>query len=141
DLELGDRAFDPAGRLRRRGPGRPHGVLAAWPPCDGPPRRAQASGIPLHVGGQLRHLDPVRLLVTGAAGMLGHDVMRAGERSGHELVLLDLPEIDITDAVAVEALLDRLLGEPGALGAIVNCAAWTDVDGAESKRELAHAVN
>jgi dTDP-4-dehydrorhamnose reductase len=73
--------------------------------------------------------------------MLGHDVMRAGERSGHELVLVDLPEIDITDPPAVDELLDRLNGEPGSLDAIVNCAAWTDVDGAESKRELAHAVN
>ncbi|MEA2335564.1 MAG: dTDP-4-dehydrorhamnose reductase [Solirubrobacteraceae bacterium] len=73
--------------------------------------------------------------------MLGHDVMRAGERAGHELVLVDLPEIDITDPPAVDSLLDRLSGEGGSLDAIVNCAAWTDVDGAESKRELAHAVN
>ncbi len=73
--------------------------------------------------------------------MLGHDVQRAGERSGHELVPVDLPEIDITDAAAVDALLDRLSAESGSLDAIVNCAAWTDVDGAESKRELAHAVN
>ena len=79
--------------------------------------------------------------MTGAAGMLGHDVMRAGERSGHELVLVDLPEIDITDPPAVDALLDRLRAQPGSLDAIVNCAAWTDVDGAESKREVAHAVN
>jgi dTDP-4-dehydrorhamnose reductase len=73
--------------------------------------------------------------------MLGHDVARAGERSGHELVLVDLPEIDITDAAAVDELLDMVLAEPGSLQAIVNCAAWTDVDGAESKPELAHAVN
>ena len=73
--------------------------------------------------------------------MLGHDVQRAGERAGYELVLVDLPELDITDAQAVEALLDRLTGEPESLDAIVNCAAWTDVDGAESKREQAHAVN
>lgn len=83
----------------------------------------------------------MRLLVTGSAGMLGHDVARAGERSGHELVLVDLPEIDITDAPAVDELLDMVLAEPGSLQAIVNCAAWTDVDGAESKPELAHAVN
>jgi dTDP-4-dehydrorhamnose reductase len=83
----------------------------------------------------------MRLLVTGAAGMLGHDVARAGERSGHELVLVDLPEIDITDAAAVDELLDGLLGDPGALDGVVNCAAWTDVDGAETKREQAHAVN
>ncbi len=79
--------------------------------------------------------------MTGAVGMLGHDVARAGERAGHELVLVDLPEIDITDAAAVDELLDRLAAEPGSLEAVVNCAAWTDVDGAESKREQAHAVN
>jgi dTDP-4-dehydrorhamnose reductase len=73
--------------------------------------------------------------------MLGHDVMRAGERSGHELVLVDLPELDITDPLAVDALIDRVYGEPGSLDAVVNCAAWSDVDGAESKAELAHAVN
>jgi dTDP-4-dehydrorhamnose reductase len=79
--------------------------------------------------------------VTGAAGMLGHDIARAGERAGHELVLVDLPEIDITDAAAVDELLGRVAAEPGSLQAVLNCAAWTDVDAAESKREQAHAVN
>jgi len=83
----------------------------------------------------------VRVLVVGAAGMLGHDVERAGERAGHELVLVDLPDIDITDAVAVDQLLDRLSREPASLQAVVNCAAWTDVDGAETHREQAYAVN
>lgn len=83
----------------------------------------------------------MRLLVSGAAGMLGHDVMRAGERAGHELVPVDLPELDITDPAAVEGLLDKLRGEPGSLQAVINCAAWTDVDGAESRREAAKAVN
>jgi dTDP-4-dehydrorhamnose reductase len=73
--------------------------------------------------------------------MLGHDVQRAGDRAGAELVLVDLPELDITDVAAVAAMLDRLAAEPGGLDAIVNCAAWTDVDGAESKREQARAVN
>jgi dTDP-4-dehydrorhamnose reductase len=83
----------------------------------------------------------VRLLVTGARGMLGHDVMRAGLRAGHELVLVDLPELDITDADAVATMLAELKGEQGSLDGVLNCAAWTDVDGAESKREQAHAVN
>jgi dTDP-4-dehydrorhamnose reductase len=73
--------------------------------------------------------------------MLGHDVMRAGGRAGHELVPVDLPELDITDASAVSALVARLQDEPGSLHAIVNCAAWTDVDGAESNREQARVVN
>jgi dTDP-4-dehydrorhamnose reductase len=83
----------------------------------------------------------MRILVTGANGMLGHDVVRAAERSGDELVLVDLPELDITDAAGVEAMLARLGDEQGGLDGVVNCAAWTDVDGAESKQELAHAVN
>ena len=73
--------------------------------------------------------------------MLGHDIVRAAGRSGDELVLVDLPELDITDATAVEAMLARLGDEQGGLDGVVNCAAWTDVDGAESKQELAHAVN
>jgi dTDP-4-dehydrorhamnose reductase len=73
--------------------------------------------------------------------MLGHDVQRAGQRAGHELVAVDLPEIDITEAGAVDALLDRVRDDSASLDAVVNCAAWTDVDGAESKRELARAVN
>jgi dTDP-4-dehydrorhamnose reductase len=72
--------------------------------------------------------------------MLGHDVERASERAGHELTLVDLPELDITDARAVDALLDEL-GEASTLDGIVNCAAWTDVDGAEAQPDAARAVN
>jgi dTDP-4-dehydrorhamnose reductase len=73
--------------------------------------------------------------------MLGHDVMRAGERAGHELVGVDLPELDITDAEAVGPLVAGLQQGSGSLHGIVNCAAWTDVDGAESRRAQARAVN
>jgi dTDP-4-dehydrorhamnose reductase len=83
----------------------------------------------------------VRLLVTGANGMLGHDIVRAAARSGDELVLVGRAELDIRDAAAVEAMLARLGDEQGGLDGVVNCAAWTDVDGAESEQELAHAVN
>jgi dTDP-4-dehydrorhamnose reductase len=79
---------------------------------------------------------PVRLLVTGAAGMLGADVLRAGERMGHELVAVDLPELDITNAAAVSEAFERIAPD-----AVLNCAAWTDVDGAEMHSEQAHAVN
>jgi len=84
----------------------------------------------------------VKLLITGAAGMLGFDVLRVGEAAGHELVAVDVAasspegELDITDARAVEAAFARIRPE-----AVINCAAWTDVDGAESHRESAHAVN
>ena len=121
---------------KRVRPRRAHGVLAAGAQRDGAPRRPPAARVPLHGRRQLRHLDPVRLLVTGAAGMLGLDVLRAGERAGHELVGVDLPELDITDAGS---------GAGGVCAdrpdAALNCAAWTDVDGAETHAEQAHAVN
>ncbi len=78
----------------------------------------------------------MRLLVTGAAGMLGLDVLRAGERAGWELVGVELPELDITDAAAVQAAFARVRPD-----AVLNCAAWTDVDGAQTHREQAYAVN
>ncbi len=72
--------------------------------------------------------------------MLGRDVERAGARARAELVLVDLPELDITDEDAVATLLDELqASEP--LDGVVNCAAWTDVDGAESNEAAARAVN
>jgi dTDP-4-dehydrorhamnose reductase len=78
----------------------------------------------------------MRLLVVGCNGMLAHDVLRVGERGGHELVGVDLPELDITDAQAVRAYV-----ADAAPAAILNCAAWTDVDGAQTHTEQAHAVN
>lgn len=78
----------------------------------------------------------MRLLVAGAAGMLGHDLLRAGELAGHELIALDLPELDITDPKGVQETFERVRPD-----AALNLAAWTDVDGAETHREQAHAVN
>ncbi len=68
--------------------------------------------------------------------MLAHDVRRVAERAGHELLLVDLPELDITDAAAVSAFFASERPEVS-----INCAAWTDVDGAETKQAQAHAVN
>jgi dTDP-4-dehydrorhamnose reductase len=78
----------------------------------------------------------VRLLVTGAAGMLGQDVIRAATRAGHEVVGYDRRELDVADGASVAAALERAAPE-----AIVNCAAFTDVDGAESDARPAFAVN
>jgi len=78
----------------------------------------------------------VKLLVTGAAGMLGFDVLRVGGAAGHDLVAVDVGDFDITDADAVGLALACIAPD-----AVLNCAAWTDVDGAESHREQAFAVN
>jgi dTDP-4-dehydrorhamnose reductase len=85
-------------------------------------------------------VTPLRLLVCGAGGMLGHDVLRAGARANHELLALTRAELDVTDAAAVQRALEHALAG-GELAAIINCAAFTDVDGAESLRDEAFAVN
>jgi dTDP-4-dehydrorhamnose reductase len=78
----------------------------------------------------------VELLVTGAGGMLGRAATAAAERLGHNVIALRRTELDITDADAVLEVVTAAVP-----AAIVNCAAWTDVDGAESAEEAALAVN
>lgn len=78
----------------------------------------------------------MKVLVTGAGGMLGHDVVRAAELGNHEVVGLDRSQLDITDAAAVGRAMRRERPQ-----GVVNCAAWTDVDLAEERPEAAHRVN
>ena len=78
----------------------------------------------------------MKLLVTGAAGMLGRDVMLAAGNAGHEVVGFGHTELDVTDAAAVARKLEQ--ERPGV---VINCAAWTDVDGAEEAEAAAMAVN
>src|SRR5437868_9463249 len=78
----------------------------------------------------------MRLLVTGAAGMLGRDVVEAARESGHEVVGLGPADLDVTDPDAVGRAVDA--ARPAA---VVNCAAFTDVDGAEERTDEALAVN
>ncbi len=78
----------------------------------------------------------MKLLVTGAAGMLGRDVMLAAGNAGHDVVGFGRAELDVTDAAGLAKKFD--LERPDV---VINCAAWTDVDGAESAEEAAFAVN
>jgi dTDP-4-dehydrorhamnose reductase len=78
----------------------------------------------------------MRLLVTGAGGMLGQDVVRAAEAGGDDVIALARGDLDVTDERAVAAALSD-----EQVDAVVNCAAWTDVDGAESDPDGADAVN
>jgi dTDP-4-dehydrorhamnose reductase len=78
----------------------------------------------------------MKLVVTGANGMLGHRVADVARERGHGVVATDLPDLDLLDAGAVRAF----VGEH-APDAVVNCAAYTDVDGAEVQEELATRIN
>ncbi len=82
----------------------------------------------------------MRWMITGSRGQLGlclQEVLR--ERKQHEIVLAaDLPDLDISDAAALER---ALRGVPGGADVIVNAAAFTAVDLCESQAALAQAVN
>jgi dTDP-4-dehydrorhamnose reductase len=78
----------------------------------------------------------VKLLVTGAGGMLGRDVLAAAERAGHDAVGLARADLDVTDRDAVQRAVAAIRPDT-----IVNCAAYTDVDRAEAEEEMATLLN
>jgi dTDP-4-dehydrorhamnose reductase len=78
----------------------------------------------------------MKVLVTGAGGMLGRDVVLAAGNAGHDVVGFGHTELDVADAGALAAKFE--LERPDV---VINCAAWTDVDGAEGGEEAAMAVN
>lgn len=78
----------------------------------------------------------MKLLVTGAGGMLGRAVVDAATRLGHDVRAATRAELDVTDAGHVRlAVLEQ---RPRA---VINCAAYTDVDAAESHPGSAAAIN
>lgn len=78
----------------------------------------------------------MRILITGAGGMLGQDVGRAALAAGHAPITLSRAELDIGDAHAVSAAVAA-----AAPDAVINCAAWTNVDGAEAEEDATTAIN
>jgi dTDP-4-dehydrorhamnose reductase len=76
----------------------------------------------------------MRWLVTGAAGMLGRDVVELLRRSAHDVTAAGRDDVDVTDPEAVRRAVDGH-------DVVVNCAAWTDVDGAETHEAEALRLN
>ena len=78
----------------------------------------------------------MKVLVTGSNGQLGNEMRRVATEmcSEHEFIFTDVAELDITDAAAV---LEAAQG----VGAIVNCAAYTNVDAAEDNEDVAYLIN
>ena len=72
--------------------------------------------------------------ILGGKGMLGTDLAKTCEQQSYNVKVFDLPEFDITNS-------QQLKEAVNAAQTIVNCAAYTDVDGAESEAELAYQVN
>lgn len=82
----------------------------------------------------------MNILVTGANGQLGHEMQSVAEKSGDKFVFTDVAggyeRLDITDVEAVR----RMVAERE-IEVIVNCAAYTNVDKAETDVELADMLN
>jgi dTDP-4-dehydrorhamnose reductase len=78
----------------------------------------------------------MRVLVTGAGGQLGRDVVEHCELEGDEVLALDRARLDVTDREAVLAGVGAARPD-----VVVNCAAFTAVDRCETEPEVAHAVN
>jgi dTDP-4-dehydrorhamnose reductase len=78
----------------------------------------------------------MKLLVTGAGGMLGRAVVECATRLGHDVRAARRGDLDVGDAGAARRALQAFGPD-----AVVNCAAFTDVDGAESDPRGAERVN
>ena len=78
----------------------------------------------------------MKVLVTGAKGQLGYDVVRELERRGIEAVGVNSREMDITDAARV----DRVI-KAASPDAVIHCAAYTAVDAAEENEAVCRKVN
>lgn len=78
----------------------------------------------------------MRILITGAGGMLGTDVGQAAQQAGHEALALARTALDIAEPGAVARAVAE--AEPDV---VLNCAGWTNVDGAEAAFDEALAVN
>ena len=77
----------------------------------------------------------MKILVTGKNGQVGHELMRSLAPLG-QVVGVDVKECDLAQSAAIDALLERVKPD-----IIINPAAYTEVDKAESQPTIAHAVN
>ena len=76
----------------------------------------------------------MKILITGGKGMLGRTLQK--ELAGHEIVVADLPEWDITDDTGFVAKVGEAKPD-----LVIHCAAMTKVDDCEAKRDLAFKLN
>jgi dTDP-4-dehydrorhamnose reductase len=83
------------------------------------------------------HIKNCNIIVVGSSGMLGWEVVESLKRGGFKAAPLDIPLIDITKRESARSV----LGGIGSPGLLINCAAYTAVDKAESEPEAAFAVN
>ncbi|MHC4220934.1 MAG: dTDP-4-dehydrorhamnose reductase [Planctomycetota bacterium] len=74
------------------------------------------------------------IVILGGRGMLGTDLVNSCQNAGLPVEVFDLPEFDITNT-------DMLTEAVSKASVVINCAAYTNVDGAESQSQLAYKIN
>ena len=84
----------------------------------------------------MQGLQVLKVLITGANGQLGHELVRATVAAGHEVVATSHETLDITDKSSVDAAISAARPD-----VVIHAAAWTAVDACESDPEKALLVN
>lgn len=80
--------------------------------------------------------DKMKVLVTGAKGQLGSEIVVEAARRGHNVVGVDKDELDITDKENVEKVLAKIAPD-----CVIHCAGWTAVDAAEDNERAVTDIN
>ena len=81
-------------------------------------------------------MNNMKVLVTGAKGQLGYDVVNELTLRGHEAIGVDISEMDITSAAQTMNVIAEISPD-----AVIHCAAWTAVDAAEDNEDAVRRVN
>jgi dTDP-4-dehydrorhamnose reductase len=78
----------------------------------------------------------MKILITGAGGQLGREWVQYLQDTNHEIYACDSSTLDITKSDKIHSVLSEKMPD-----LLLNCAAYTDVDGAEDNPADAHSIN
>src|SRR5690606_16593698 len=104
--------------------------------CAPAPTAASASALPQVPTDMTQKEGRARLLITGAGGQVGQELVARGGKAGFDVLALARGDLDIVDGNAVARAIAT-----SAPDAVINAAAYTAVDRAESEPEIAQATN
>jgi len=78
----------------------------------------------------------MRVLITGSGGQIGENLVKFGDHSGHEILCADQHDIDVRDLPSLQRVCVTYRPD-----IVINAAAYTNMDEAESQPELAYEIN